>query len=978
MSEKNNDVLVNEETNYYISIEIVNKVTAMVQRIVHAYEYEISTQEMDTLVAVLIEDLSKTCDGLEEEFKKIAAYGLTYEVKSSTHQKNKKTPKTVLNKEALNELLQDYKSNNSLTGRMDYLKHFYTLAPLEEGLEEDFPLKTNQNSSVDAYHFIVSDLKETLIKMNKRLTEEQAEAFFTTAKERQLVKIIGQFDQEISPNLGVNNREKFKILKQKLKEDLITLILQLKEEGVASRPLVASKTLDDIVDEQLASNKYIELIPATQLVLHNTVVPNSDKGLGGVGGSQDLTNNEIDAVNQLVQFFELDQNKERCRQAKKYTDADLVDDAIVAVLNDFQISKNRYLKIISFALLGTIPTNNIEINKGKGEQKIDTISLLKTEKVSGSSAAYENLKENEKAAVDEFVKLFNDKDIVVYAIGFQPGDAIPDIFVPVLKENNTEISKDKNLIGIALLMFNPTNNIGINKGGNLNTTSTTIKNKLNNSWAKERLLKIPQLLHEVMSFGNLDYDIRSVSKFVNQVILNGNSNEKGEIRVYKKSQYELFNKFLALTGHSDILRKNYFKRYVLYFETVEEFQTLTLENEDFKAFIEKAKKLESNPIRVIFSKPLRYNCIEKINSMITMDHFVFEIRTKDINFTKLNNEVIKPGNKFEISFLTTLSEETLTKEKLSEEEVLEKESLEEMQAKVLSVEEVLEKKRLEKKLSKAEKYVNYAISLSNFNSRDEKLCEIKCIYMPLAQDITDIDGLKKYLKQKTISYSKGPNVPRQYYIKSRTFIFNNGFDRFILPWLYYLNPNKALAIQNLIPIKDLSDANTKLKGLIEMGVNINEKSYDGMTALMYLIESMVHSMEMFRLLLDNKADVNAKDYVGNTVLMFAAKHGASIDVFRLLLAYGADVNLINDSGFSALLYYVRRDIPNPEVVKCLLENNTTVNAKDYLGETALMYVNSKIGKTSLTDDERNNLKEIWELIKTYILKKWKEKYLMKK
>ncbi len=321
MSDKNNVVVKKKEaTNNQISIEIVNRVTTLVQRIVYAYEYEISTQEMDTLVALLIEALSKTCEGLKEELKKIEDYELTYGVKSSTPKKNKKTSKTVLNEEALNQLLQDFKSKNIESGSRDYLKHFYTLAPLSEDLEDDFPLNSNQNSSVDAYHFMVLVLKKTWVEMNNRLTEEQAEAFFTAFEKSQLVKVIGTLDNQVSPNLGVNNLDKFKTLKQKIKEDLITWSLQLKKGIVANRPSVASKTLDPIVAEQLASNEYVQLISATQLVLHNTVVLNSEMGLGG---NKETSEQQIDTIlllkNDAGSEIKVDIHTERTSSVIEYT-----------------------------------------------------------------------------------------------------------------------------------------------------------------------------------------------------------------------------------------------------------------------------------------------------------------------------------------------------------------------------------------------------------------------------------------------------------------------------------------------------------------------------------------------------------------------------------------------------------------------------------------------------------------------------------
>jgi ankyrin repeat protein len=840
----------------------------MVQRIVHAYEYEISTKEMDTLVAVLIEDLSKTGGGLEKEFKKIAAYGLIYEVKSSTHQKNKKTPKIILNKEALNELLQDYKSKYSLTERTDYLEHFYTLAPLEEDLEEDFSLNANQNSSVDAYHSIVLGLNDILIEINKRLTEEQAEAFFTTAKEIQLGKVLGQFEINISPNLSVINRDKFKTLKQKLKEELIAFSLTLKKVGVADRPLVASETLDEIVDKQLKSNNYKELTSATQLVLQNTFVPKSEKALGGNEEYEKLTVNEKNAVDQIIGAFNGKDGVGLQDQARKYNINIFPPIIIGQIFASCKITDGG-IKVIRIALSMFNPTNNIEINKGKSEQKIDTISLLKTEKVSGSSSAYE------KPMPSYYIKL-----------------------------SESYISKN--------------------------------------------------VFTELLSF--CDYEIGLIhSKFKNVYL------KKEVIYLNNWSNYKQYNSFLDRDDESFV--KEFYKKLIISFKSGQDFLNSMLVDKDFIAFIQKAKNLGSNPIRVRFLNPLSYNSIEKINTTITMAHFVFEIRTKDINFTKLENTT----NKFEISFLTELSKEDLSKEELSKKELLDKnryEILKEMLSKEdlgkkLSEKELLkEKELLETTLFEAELFIGDASRLIDFNIRDKELSEIKCIYFPLPKEIEKKEDLKDYLMQKTFSYSKGPNIPMQYYFKEKTFIHVQYYFKeitfdsvtYVLPWLYCPKPTGSA----LKSISGVFNPNSILSYLLtdrELKININEKNYSGLTALMHLLKNK-HELEMIKVLLRNKAGVNVKDNEGQTALMYALIYNYSIKTFRLLLDNNADINAKDNLGRTALMLAVI--------------DSEYLNAKYFVSKGADIYSEDKLGNTCLTYAEKGSKDKIINLLKDKI------------
>ena len=115
-------------------------------------------------------------------------------------------------------------------------------------------------------------------------------------------------------------------------------------------------------------------------------------------------------------------------------------------------------------------------------------------------------------------------------------------------------------------------------------------------------------------------------------------------------------------------------------------------------------------------------------------------------------------------------------------------------------------------------------------------------------------------------------------------------------------------------------------------------------------------------LLDNGADVNAKDSIGLTPLMHAALEPSYAEVFKLLLERGADVNLRNNLDLTVLdqavgdanldlaklivdaggnvneeNYYLTRAAEEGqiEVVKFLLQNGANPNQKNDRGETAL-------------------------------------------
>ena len=138
----------------------------------------------------------------------------------------------------------------------------------------------------------------------------------------------------------------------------------------------------------------------------------------------------------------------------------------------------------------------------------------------------------------------------------------------------------------------------------------------------------------------------------------------------------------------------------------------------------------------------------------------------------------------------------------------------------------------------------------------------------------------------------------------------------------------SILTDNLIYAAQDNDTNRIDSILKSRIVNINARSYHGYTALMWASE--YGNLEAAKLLIENGADVNAKDKYGDTALIEAGH----LEVVKLLIENGADVNAKNEDGKTALMRASREG--HLEVVKYLIENGADVNAKSNNGWTALM------------------------------------------
>jgi ankyrin repeat protein len=146
------------------------------------------------------------------------------------------------------------------------------------------------------------------------------------------------------------------------------------------------------------------------------------------------------------------------------------------------------------------------------------------------------------------------------------------------------------------------------------------------------------------------------------------------------------------------------------------------------------------------------------------------------------------------------------------------------------------------------------------------------------------------------------------------------------------NVNTCIYENPLIHIAIKSSSLKSLKFLIDNGADVNAKNLKGTTALHYA--TMLSQDDSVKLLIQNKADVNAKDLKGITALHYATVLSQD-DSVKLLIQNKADVNAKDLNGATALHYAT--ELGEADSVKLLIQNKADVNAKTLDGHTPLYF-----------------------------------------
>jgi ankyrin repeat protein len=135
------------------------------------------------------------------------------------------------------------------------------------------------------------------------------------------------------------------------------------------------------------------------------------------------------------------------------------------------------------------------------------------------------------------------------------------------------------------------------------------------------------------------------------------------------------------------------------------------------------------------------------------------------------------------------------------------------------------------------------------------------------------------------------------------------------------------------------------EGKIKVYKKKEQENKNGMTALMLAAGN--DDSRIVQRLLDQGAQINAKDKKGQTALMLASMN-AYLDTVEILLAGGADINVQNNNGATALTLAAMKG--HTTMVKYLLDKNPDLTLK------------TNGGLTALDAAELNNQKKVVEIL----------------
>lgn len=157
--------------------------------------------------------------------------------------------------------------------------------------------------------------------------------------------------------------------------------------------------------------------------------------------------------------------------------------------------------------------------------------------------------------------------------------------------------------------------------------------------------------------------------------------------------------------------------------------------------------------------------------------------------------------------------------------------------------------------------------------------------------------------------------------------------RYFSPTLQYISNLCAKdALHQAVKSGDIK----KIQQLIYKRYDVNAEDQDGMTPLLYAIESK--NANIVNLLIQNGANVDNKNTHGHKPLFCAVvMDDPDIAIIQLLVKSGANVNVKDKDGVAPLLLWAISSNKSVNIIQFLVESGANVDAKNAVGNTPLFY-----------------------------------------
>jgi ankyrin repeat protein len=125
----------------------------------------------------------------------------------------------------------------------------------------------------------------------------------------------------------------------------------------------------------------------------------------------------------------------------------------------------------------------------------------------------------------------------------------------------------------------------------------------------------------------------------------------------------------------------------------------------------------------------------------------------------------------------------------------------------------------------------------------------------------------------------------------------------------------------------------EIESAVKTGANVNAKDFLGWTPLMYAARNNPDP-GLISTLIGHGADVDGRSGIGQTALMMASGF-AGYETVSILIGAGADVIDREDDGWTALMWAANQN-GDPRVTSLLIDRGSDVNARNDGGQTPLI------------------------------------------